>query len=185
VFLTLIGYRGSGKTSVAGPLAERLGCAWVDADAELERQAGRSIAAIFETDGEAEFRRRERETIVELLRRDPLVLAAGGGAILNDETRAEMRAAGPVVWLRASVEKLVARIGGDATTGERRPSLSGGGVLDEIAAVLAVREPLYREAATFVVDTDDRTPEAIADEIVARLGVVPDGAVAGGEGGDA
>ena len=79
--ITLIGYRGTGKSTLASPLAQRLGWDWIDADVELERRAGRSIQSIFATDGEPEFRRLERELLAELLLRDRLVIAAGGGAV--------------------------------------------------------------------------------------------------------
>src|SRR5215218_314511 len=114
--ITLIGYRGSGKSSVAPALAERLGWTWADADPLIEQRAGQTIREIFETSGEPKFRRLEREVLVELLGGTNLVIAAGGGAILSAETRHDMRQAGPVVWLRADVATLSARIGADATT---------------------------------------------------------------------
>jgi shikimate kinase len=169
MIITLIGYRGTGKTSVAPRLAERLGVPWIDADPELERRAGRTIREIFTTDGEPEFRRLERETLVELLSQGDRVIAAGGGAILNAETRHDFRAAGPVVWLQADVDTLAARIAGDATSRERRPNLTGQGGVDEIRTLLAVREPLYRETATLIVDTTDKPVEAIVAEILAAL----------------
>ena len=102
MILTLIGTRGTGKSTVAPLLAERLGWDWIDADVELERRAGRSIREIFASDGEPVFRALERQNLLELLQRDRLVLAAGGGAILNADTRRDFRAAGPVVWLQAT-----------------------------------------------------------------------------------
>ena len=162
--ITLIGYRGSGTSSVAPALARRLGWDWADADTVLEQAAGASIREIFAAEEEAGFRRRERETLASLVTRDRLVLAAGGGAILNPDTRRDLTQAGPVVWLRARVETLAARIGGDPTTAARRPNLAGGGS-DEIATLLRVREPLYRECASLIVDTDGLTVE----EIVERL----------------
>src|SRR4051794_28059143 len=110
MLITLIGYRGTGKSTVAPRLASRLSFSWADADVELENQTGRSIREIFATDGEPEFRRLEREVLMQLLKRDRLVLAAGGGAILNEQTRQDFRDAGPVVWLQASVETIARRI---------------------------------------------------------------------------
>ncbi len=156
--ITLIGYRGTGKSTVAIPLAKRLGWQAVDADAELERNAGRSIRQIFETDGEGEFRRLERETLVDLLGRENLVIAAGGGAVLNPQTRADFKAAGPVVWLRASVETIELRLAEDVTTASRRPNLTKSGGREEIERLLAIREPLYRETATLIIDTDQPLP---------------------------
>ncbi len=161
--IILIGYRGTGKTTLAVPLAERLSWTAIDADVELERQAGRSIREIFDDGGEPEFRRLERETLVELLGRQQLVIAAGGGAILNPETRRDFRAAGPVVWLRASVDSIEQRLYGDATTTQRRPNLTASGGRQEIERLLADRDPLYRECATIDVATDEplpATPEA-------------------------
>jgi shikimate kinase len=169
MIITLIGYRGSGKSTVAPALAARLGWDWIDADVELERRAGRSIRDIFATDGEGEFRRREREVLVDLLRRTRFVLAAGGGAILNPETRRELRQAGPVIWLVASPETLAARLAADPTSATQRPSLTGRNRLDEIKDVLEQREPWYRETATLVVSTENRTMEEIVDEILLQL----------------
>ncbi len=163
--ITLIGYRGSGKTVVAEPLARRLGWSWIDADVVIERQAGRSIREIFERDGEAGFRRMERAVIRELLLGTQLVIAAGGGAILDGDTRRDLRAAGPVIWLAASVETLLERIEGDCTTPERRPGLTGQAPRDEVASVLAERLPWYQECATVSVATDNQTIEQVVDQI--------------------
>lgn len=167
--ITLIGYRGSGKTSVAPLLAARLGWRWVDADAELERRAGCSIRDLFAAEGEAFFRRLERDLLAELLSDDRLVLAAGGGAVLDAETRARMRAAGPVVWLQASAETLHRRISADPATRERRPNLTAAGGREEVAQLLAQREPLYRQCATLVVDADAAPIEDVVSRILEGL----------------
>lgn len=168
--ITLIGYRGSGKSSVAEPLAERLGFSWIDADDEIERVAGKSIATIFAEEGEPRFRQVEREVMQDLLGRDKLIIAAGGGAILNAETRREMREAGPVIWLKASVTALEQRISEDASTASRRPALtSSASQREEIQNLLDQREPLYREAATITVETDSKTVSQIVDEIITSL----------------
>jgi shikimate kinase len=167
--ITLIGYRGTGKSTLAAPLAKRLGWEWLDADAELERRAGRSIRDIFATDGEPEFRRLERDLLAELLRRDRLIVAAGGGAIQNAATRRDMQAAGPVIWLQASVDTIERRLAGDPTTGGRRPNLTTTGGRAEIERLLAIREPLYRECATIVLDTDAIAPEQLVDQVLRQL----------------
>jgi shikimate kinase len=169
MIVTLIGYRGTGKTTLAPRLAARWGWDWVDADVELERRTGRTIRDIFARDGEPEFRRLERQTLVDLLQRDRLVLAAGGGAVLNADTRRDLQAAGPVVWLQACAETIARRLAGDDSTAERRPNLTAAGGLDEIRTLLAQREPLYRNTATLMVATDGRTMDELADEIVRRL----------------
>lgn len=167
--ITLIGYRGTGKSTLAAPLAQRLGWEWIDADVELERRAGRSITDIFATDGELEFRRLERALLAELLTRDRWVIAAGGGAILNDATRAEMNAAGPVIWLRASADTIERRLATDPTTGRRRPNLTATGGRAEIERLLAAREPLYRACATITLDTDDVPIEPLVAEVLRQL----------------
>lgn len=156
--LILIGYRGTGKTTLAKPLAARLDWTAVDADVELERRAGRTIRQIFDEGGESEFRRLERETLVELLGRERLVIAAGGGAIIDADTRRDFKAAGPVVWLKASVATIEQRLYGDATTEQRRPNLTSSGGRQEIEQLLTQREPLYRECATLEVSTDEPLP---------------------------
>lgn len=166
MIITLIGYRGSGKSSVAEPLAARLGWDWADADPLIEARAGCTIREIFATSGEPRFRELEREVLADLLSRDRLVIAAGGGAILAAETRRLMRAAGPVIWLQASIKLLQARIESDETTAARRPQLTSGSVTAEIAGVLAAREPLYADAASLIIRTDGLDIPAIVREIM-------------------
>ena len=169
MIITLIGYRGSGKSSVAAPLAAALGWNWIDADDEIERRAGCSIHKIFESDGEPKFRELEEETLDVLLSRDQLVIAAGGGAILSEKTREKMKSSGPVVWLKASVEVLVSRIESDVTTTERRPNLTSLGGRQEIENVLAAREPVYRDCATLTVDTDESNISEIVTSIMSSM----------------
>lgn len=164
----LIGARGSGKTTVASLLAARLGWPWLDADQVLETRAGRSIRAIFAEDGELRFRELETEILAELCHPPQRVVATGGGVILNPLNRQRLRQAGKVIWLAAEPETLAQRVLRDATTAERRPDLSVGG-LAEIREVLRTREPLYRECAHAIVDTTGRTAEQVTDEILAFL----------------
>jgi shikimate kinase len=158
MILTLIGYRATGKSTLAKPLAERLGWSWIDADVELERRAGRTIREIFDTDGEPEFRRLERETLVDLLKQDRLVIAAGGGAVLNPDTRQDFKNAGPVIWLKASVDTIEHRLYGDETTTERRPNLTSTGGREEIERLLGQRESIYSDTASLVIQTDEPLP---------------------------
>ena len=169
MILTLIGYRATGKTTLARLLARRLGWEWIDADVEIERRAGKSIARIFAEDGEPAFRDREAQVIADLCRRDKLVLAAGGGAPLREENRAAMRAAGQVVWLTARPETILQRMNADATTAARRPNLTDRKPLEEIVHLLARREPIYRQTADLVVDTENHPPEELAEEILRKI----------------
>jgi shikimate kinase len=173
--ITLIGYRGTGKSTVGRAVAARLRWTCLDADEIVEERAGCTIRSIFAEQGEPAFRALEQETLAELLQGDRLIVAAGGGAVLHPPTRERMRAAGPVIWLQASLETILSRLAVDATTQERRPALTDLSERDEVARLLDVREPLYRETSTMIVGSDGRSPDDIADEIVARLPVAKDG----------
>lgn len=167
--IVLIGYRGTGKTSVARRLGLRLGWTWVDADVEIELAAGKSIAEIFADDGESAFRDLEDQVLTRLFARDDHVLALGGGAVVRDENRRLITGAGRVVWLRASPQAIALRVAEDPASPSQRPNLTASGGLAEIINVLASREPLYRECSEFEVDTEDKDIEQVADEILGRL----------------
>ncbi|MEP3477716.1 MAG: shikimate kinase [Fuerstiella sp.] len=170
MILTLIGYRGCGKSSIAPLIAASLECNWVDSDREIERLAGKSIAQIFAEQGESSFRDLESEVLENLCRSaQPVVIAAGGGAILREQNRIALKAAGPVVWLTADVAVLAERIQQDSATDANRPSLTGAGVVQEIQEVLDVRMPLYQDAATCTVSTDGRTVVEICQTVLAGI----------------
>ncbi len=164
----LIGYRGSGKTSVAAALARRLRWPWLDADAEIERRAGKSIAQIFADQQAAGFRDLESAMVAELTARDQHIIALGGGAILREENRRAI-AGGQVIWLKASPEQLLARIQADPTTAKRRPNLTPQGGFEEIRTLLAERMPLYAACANLAVEVEQKTPDQIAEEIALWL----------------
>jgi shikimate kinase len=168
MLIALIGYRGTGKSTVARLVAEPLGWSWRDADVELERRAGRTIADIFATGGEPTFRDLESAVLAELLQLDRTVLALGGGVVLRPENRKALSAA-TVVWLAASPETIAARLAADPTTASRRPNLTADGGLTEIQSELDRRRGLYRQSAELAVDTELKTPEQVAAEIMLRL----------------
>jgi len=172
--IVLIGYRATGKSTVARLLAQRLGWQWVDLDVEIERQAGKSIAQIFAEDGEPVFRDWESRVVSEFCGRSGWVIAAGGGAPLRAENRKVMRANGRVVWLTASPETIHRRMTTDPTTGARRPNLTSQGGIAEIIELLSKREPIYRETADWVVDTEGKSPDAVVQEILDHLRPVMD-----------
>lgn len=165
--IVLIGYRGTGKTTVAQIVALQLGREWIDADVEIELRAGKSIAAIFADDGENHFRDLETSVLAELLQKPDAVLALGGGVIVRESNRELIRSSGSVtVWLAAPAEVLHERILADASSKERRPALTNQSGLEEIRTLLAKREPWYRECATITIDNAQKSPGRIADEIV-------------------
>ncbi|GAB4134957.1 MAG: shikimate kinase [Planctomycetaceae bacterium] len=167
--ITFIGYRGSGKSTLAQIVASRLGWECVDADREIESRAGKTIREIFADSGESEFRKWERAVMSDLLNQNQIVIAAGGGAILNEQTRAEMKAAGPVVWLNASAPTLWNRIQGDSQTTDSRPNLTNDGGFAEVERLLAKREPLYRDCASMEIDVESSDIEQLADSISQAL----------------
>lgn len=162
----LVGYRGTGKTTVGRLLANQLGWEFADADDHIEAAAGKSIADIFASEGEPGFRDREAAVLRELCGRDRLVLATGGGVILRPANRELLRAAGFVAWLTANPDTVWARLRGDPATAARRPNLTPAGGLEEVRALIAARGPLYAEVAHFVADADTPSPEAVASAIL-------------------
>jgi shikimate kinase len=163
--LFLIGYRGTGKSTVAQLLAQRLGWDWVDADATLETQHGRSVRDIFAEEGEAPFRDKEEAVLDALCGLERRVIATGGGVILRKANRDRLSAAGKVVWLTADADTIQRRLQADPTTPVRRPALTVGGQA-EIEEALRSREPLYRACANLTVATEGRTPETVAELIL-------------------
>ncbi len=162
----LVGMMGVGKSTVGSALAKRLSVPFLDSDSEIERRAGRSIAEIFEHNGEAAFRALERELIDEVSR-TPQVVALGGGAICQPGMLETVKRLGVFVYLRARPESLLARIG-DARS---RPLLSGLGLPERrtrLAELLKQREESYAQAE-ITVDTDDLIPEDVASRIVREL----------------
>lgn len=162
----LIGPMGSGKTAVGRLVARQLHYGFVDSDAEIESRTGVDIPYIFEKEGEAGFRVREREIVDELTRWPRMVVATGGGAILLPENRARLAERGLVVYLLASIDQQVER----TRHGRQRPLLtSAQDPRQRLTDLMTVREPLYREIANVVVATDGRRVQSVADEIVRSL----------------
>jgi shikimate kinase len=162
--IRLIGYRGTGKSAVAQALALRLGWDWIDADVELELRAGKSIAAIFADEGESAFRELESAILCELADRERVVLATGGGIVLQAENREILCNGALVVWLKARPETIFRRVANDWNTVSRRPNLTTGG-LEEIRELLEQRAPFYHECAHFEIDTDEKS----ISEVVAKI----------------
>jgi shikimate kinase len=167
--LVLVGMMGSGKTTVGKLVADRLGAVFADSDEEIETSTGLSVERLFAEAGEPAFRRHEIEVLAHLLDPGgPGVVAAGGGAVLDEVNRSRMRREATVAWLRTTVGTLTDRVG----TGEGRPLLAGSDA-GRLAEIAESRADLYSSVADFVVDTDDRTPEAVAYAVVAALLAMP------------
>ncbi|MFC1757596.1 shikimate kinase [Planctomycetota bacterium] len=172
MLISLIGYRGTGKTTIGSLLAERLGWSCIDSDVQIEREMGCSIRQIFDSEGEDGFRDRESVVIEKLTRMYKVVLSLGGGAILRERNRMLIGTSGPVVWLTASPEELHRRISDDPASTTQRPNLTSiGGGLDEIKTVLETRLPLYRKCSDVEIDTEGKLPGEIVDEIINLLGL--------------
>jgi len=162
--VVLVGMMGAGKSSIGRRLGQRLGIGFVDADAEIEAAAGMTIAEIFARDGEAYFRSGEARVIARLLDQGPQVLATGGGAFMNGETRAGIGQKGISVWLKADFEVLMRRV---KRRSADRPMLQGDAA-ERVRHLMEERYPIYAEADVMVMSRD--VPhEAIVNEIVAAL----------------
>ena len=163
--ILLVGMMGVGKTTVGQMLAETLGRGYVDTDWQVEDRAGRSVADIFATEGEAGFRARETAALAAAVRSaQPQVISVAGGAVLSAGNRDTIRSGGVVIWLRARAETLAARVG----SGEGRPLLAG----DPLATLTRITEdrtPLYDEVAGVTVDVDEVSPAEVVDQVVEAL----------------
>jgi shikimate kinase len=161
----LIGPMGSGKSAVGRELARRLGMAFADSDAEIESRTGVDVAYIFEREGEAGFRSRERDVIDAFTQRAGLVLATGGGSVLLPENRERLAARGIVVFLETTLEQQFER----TQRSRHRPLLAAGDRRAKLEELARTRDPLYRSIAAITVRTDGRAPGAVAADIVRAL----------------
>ncbi|WP_343732036.1 bifunctional shikimate kinase/3-dehydroquinate synthase AroKB [Duganella sp.] len=161
----LVGLMGAGKTTIGRILARKLGLKFVDSDHEIEARTGASIPWIFEIEGEASFRRREADVIRELTGQEGLVLATGGGAILNADNRAFLKARGTVIYLRASVNSILQRTAHD----KNRPLLQTADPRKKLEELMAVRDPLYLEIADLIIDTGRPNVQSMVQTILTQL----------------
>lgn len=161
----LVGPMGAGKTTIGRHLARRLGWQFVDSDHEIEHRTGATIPLIFEIEGEAGFRKREKAVIEELTQRHGLVLATGGGVVLDPDNRRHLAARGVVVYLHASLDLLFERTSRD----RNRPLLQTADPRGRLQAIMEQRDPLYREVADIVIDTGQHGARDIVRDLVRRL----------------
>jgi len=156
---------GAGKSAVGRHLARTLHLTFVDSDDEVESRTGVDIAFIFEKEGEAGFRKRETAAIDDLTRMDNVVLATGGGAIVSADNRSHLGGRGYVVYLYTTVDQQVSR----TKKGRERPLLENGNRREILEELLVQRDPLYREIADLVVETDGRKVHSVANEIIEQI----------------
>jgi shikimate kinase len=161
----LVGPMGAGKTTIGKLLAKSLKLGFADSDREIEKRTGADIPWIFDVEGEAGFRDREVQVIAEMTLLDHTVLATGGGVVMREENRRALAERGLVVYLHATLEEQLRRTRGD----KRRPLLARGDPEQVLRELIELRDPLYREIADIVVDTDRSNPRVIARRILGQL----------------
>jgi shikimate kinase len=161
----LVGPMGAGKTTIGRLLADELGLEFKDADREIESRSGVDIPWIFDKEGELGFRARESAVLEELSLLDGILVSTGGGAILAEQNRRLMSERGTVVYLHTSVDEQVRRTSRD----RKRPLLQTDNPAAVLAQLMTIREPLYREVADIVIDTDGRGPKAVAQALAERV----------------
>ncbi len=161
----LVGLMGSGKTTIGRALAKRLNLRFVDADHEIEARTGASIPLIFEIEGEASFRQREADVIRDLTAEQGIVLATGGGAVLNEQSRRYLHERGTVIYLRASVNSILQRTSHD----RNRPLLQTADPRARIEELSKQRAPLYEEVAHITIETGRPNVQSVVQNILAQL----------------
>ncbi|MDH4555022.1 shikimate kinase AroK [Pseudomonas sp. BN417] len=167
--LILIGPMGAGKSTIGRLLAKELRLPFKDSDKEIEQRTGADIPWIFDVEGEQGFRDREQAMIEELCEQGGVVLATGGGAVLRPANRQALRSGGRVVYLHTSVDQQIERTARD----RNRPLLRAADPGKVLRDLMAIRDPLYREIADIIIETDERPPRLVVHEILARLQELP------------
>jgi len=165
--IVLIGYRGSGKSTVGKNLAKRLDMRFVDTDHLIEECQGNQIAEIVKLHGWDGFRAMERKIISEISNNDRLVIAAGGGAVLEAENVRYLKENGFIIWLNGNINVLIQRMAKDLRTATGRPSLTGRGTLEELEEVIAYRRDFYEKASEVQVDTSALGVDEVVEQILA------------------
>lgn len=161
----LVGPMGAGKTTIGKYLAQHLKLRFADTDSEIEVRTGADIPWIFDVEGEQGFRDREQQVVAEMTEWDDIVLATGGGVVLRTENRSALAGRGFVVYLYATVEEQVRRTRRD----RKRPLLQKGDPEQILRALMAERDPLYREIADYIIETDSCSPRIVAQRLVQEL----------------
>ena len=167
--IVLIGYRGSGKSAVGSKLAARLKIRFVDTDDLIEERQGVPITDIVKSHGWDHFRKLEKDTIEEISKGDNLVIAPGGGAVLDAGNVKALRRNGFIIWLKADQDTLLKRMNQDPGTKTRRPTLTGKGTLEEIKETISQRGPFYEKASEIQINTSAMSVEGVLERILVIL----------------
>jgi shikimate kinase len=167
--IILIGYRCTGKTSVGKQVAEELKLPFYDTDQMITHRIGKTIKQWVEEKGWASFRQEEKAIIKEIASREPGVISLGGGAVMDLENRELLRSMGLIVWLTADADTILARMKSDPLNEDNRPPLSEKDWENETREILSLRSPIYRQTSDFPLDTEGKTVETIAEELVALI----------------
>jgi shikimate kinase len=164
--IVLIGYRCSGKSSSGRIIAKKTGRTFIDTDGFIEEKAGSSIEEIVKVRGWEYFRGLEKEVIKEVSDMDNLVIATGGGVVIDEDNVTSLKKKGFTVWLKADVDTIKERMEREELSGNIRPSLTGVDTLDETETVLASRNPLYKKTADLVIDTAQISVKEVANLVI-------------------
>jgi shikimate kinase len=163
--IILVGPMGAGKTTIGKQLAQQLGRNFYDSDREIEKHTGANIPLIFELEGEEGFRKREKNILIELTKKQEIVLATGGGAVLDPDNRAQLAKDSFVIYLSAPLTQLFNRTSKD----RNRPLLQTENPRKKLEEIIAARDPLYREVADIIVETDDKPVRNVVKNLLVRL----------------
>jgi shikimate kinase len=164
--IVLIGYRGAGKTAVGRRLADRLKMTFVDTDDLIEERQGVPISDIVKFSGWSHFRELEKSVIEEISKGDYLIVAPGGGAVLDTDNVRSLRRNGFIIWLKADQQTLLKRMDRDPGTNTRRPTLTGKGTQEELEEIISIREPIYEQVSEIQIDTSKLNVEAVVERIL-------------------
>ena len=164
--IVLIGYRGSGKSTVGSQLAARLKMRFVDIDDLIEKRQAVSISDIVTSHGWGHFRKLERDTIEEISKEDHLIIAPGGGAVLDTDNVKALGRNGTLIWLKADRRTLLKRLNLDSGTNTRRPTLTGKGTSEELKEVISLREPIYERVSEIQIDTSTLDVETVVEKVL-------------------
>jgi shikimate kinase len=167
--IILIGYRGSGKSTVGSKLAARLKMRFVDTDDLIEERQGVPINDIVKSHGWVHFRKLEKSIIEEISKGNNLIIAPGGGAVLGADNVKSLRRNGLIIWLKADRQTLLKRMNQDPGTNARRPTLTGKGTLEELEEVISTREPFYERASEIQIDASKMDVDAVVESILTVL----------------